>query len=318
MSSRPRFGLISAVFLAAGSVSAGTQGFAFLAAPPAAAPAGMAGAAVAEPAVPWAAFYNPAALAGLESSSLSFHGYSMWGDAHHESVSHARPARWGGWSATGGVFGVRDLVKTYYDPASPDRFVESGDLEAGSQYVGAAFGRPAGRSFAWGAGATLVKEDLDTESSVTLLADAGLQGLVDEKYRWGLSFLGAGPGARGSAAPFRLQAGVGYAPEPWVSWEVDLLHPLHGTDAIMIGGRFTWEESAFLRLGYRHRLKEQNMDNLSGASAGLGGIWGNFSADYAFQPFAEFGGTHLISLNWSWGEEAARRGPASRHRRFVR
>lgn len=297
------FGLIMAVvFIAGPAWAAGARGFVFLAAPPVAAAAGQAGAAVAEGGAPWAAFFNPAGLAGLASSALSLHGQSLWGDVHHEAVGLSRASHWGGWSVTAGILGVSGLVRTRTDPSSPDHFTEDGSLRAGDQYAGAAFGRRVGEESAWGLGMTFLKEDLDRRAAWTAVVDAGFQGMIEAKYRWGVALLSVGPSAGSTPPPTRLQAGIAYAPEPWLSWEADALRAFRGEDALMLGFRFSRGENAFLRAGYRYRTRNNQLGKLNGFAGGLGGRWGSLIVDYAFQPFGDLGGEHLVSLSWLWNE----------------
>lgn len=303
---------------------AGRSGFTFLNSPPAAAPASMAGAVAGATGKPWSVFYNPAGLARLDRASLSLHGQSAWEDVLHESVSYARPrGRRDAWALTAGIFAVQGLVKTRYDPASPDHFTESGSLRAGDQYLGAAYGRRISPEWDAGAAVKLLKEDLDDRSAWTAALDLGVAREVDDRWGWGAAVRNLGPGAKLSSekfsTPLRAQAGAYYKTESWMEWGLDYVHGFKdGGDEILGGVQFDWQKTAFLRAGYRHLFKENGLGALSGATAGLGGRWGSLEADYAFQPFGDLGGAHRVSLSWQFGKPRLNENHRVRRRSRVR
>ncbi len=300
--------LTASVFLcfSAGRVRAAeTDGFSFLDAPPEASAAAMAGAVAARREDPSALSCNPAGLADLREESVSLHSRLAWQDVTQEAVSYARPSPGGGWGVVGGLMNVGGLVKTRYDPSSPDRFVTDGSLRAGDQYAGAAVGRRLNWGLSWGAGAKILKEDLDTRSAAALALDAGLLRRLDSQWALGAALQNVGVPVWFSSAsvapPARVQAGVFYSPEDWAEWELDDVQPFQGSGELLLGGQFRLEQTTFLRVGYRFLFRKNRLGAMSGASAGLGARLDGLGIDYALEPFGDLGMLHRVTLSWRWG-----------------
>jgi hypothetical protein len=93
-----------------------------------------------------------------------------------------------------------------------------------------------------------------------------------------------------------------------LSLEGDLIHPLRGQGAgFTAGGEFDFQKQAFLRAGYRGRFRGRGRESGDGFTAGVGGRWGDWQADYAVSPFDDLGAAHRFSLTWRWRE--ARKDP---------
>jgi hypothetical protein len=296
------FLLLLGLLAGPGWAAAGKNGFSFLTASPAASAVGAAGALAAQTGDPAALYCNPAGLARLAAEEASLHSQSGLQDVTQGAVSYVRPAGRGGWGVAAGFLAVGGLTKTRVDPSSPDGFSTEGSLRAGDQYLAAALARPWTEDGAWGADVKVVKEDLDTRSAAVLALDAGVVRRLDAEWRLGAAVRNLGTPARFSSEksppPARFQLGARYQSVAWADWEADLAKDFRGDGELLAGGRFSWNDAAFLRLGYQLRFRRSGLGALSGAAAGLGGRWGAFAADYAVRPFGDLGWTHTFTVSW--------------------
>jgi hypothetical protein len=301
-----RHGVAGGLLLLAGAASAagGKTGFSFLASPVETSAAAMAGAVVSRPGDPSALTCNPAGLGMVHEPSIALHSNIGFQDVTQETLSYVRPGAGGAWGLSAGALMVGGLPRTRYDPSSVDSYSSDGNIQAGDQYLGVAFGRGVGRDFAWGAGAKVVREVLASRSGIAAAADAGVLRRTDEFWMFGAAVRDVGTSAKlGSGTvspPARVQAGAYFTPLEWSQWELDGVLPFQGKPEVLLGAQFKIQES-FFRLGYRFQTRKTNLGTIAGASAGFGVAWGDFVLDYALLPFGDLGFDHRVSFSWRPG-----------------
>jgi hypothetical protein len=284
------------------AASSGGEGFTQLQISPYARSAAMAEASTAYVADALSLYSNPAGLAHLQQSEVSFQYMSHFQDVATNALSYVRPSERGGWGVSVGLLSVDGIPKTTVDLSSVDRFVESGEVEAGSQLAAFSFARRQSRDLVWGATVKALQEKLAGENAMSLLADAGLIYRVDRFRRLAVVVQNAGsPGkfvSQSVPAPLRVRAGAYFAPRKWLQWEIDGLYRSAGPFEALVGTEMMWQDHAFLRFGYRRSFASSQLGFLAGASFGVGVKWNNFRMDYAFLPFDDLGSTHQLTVGW--------------------
>lgn len=285
------------------AATSGKTGFQFLKLNPSARSAGMAEATAAFVGDLGAAQANPAGLAHIIAPEVSAQHLSCFQDASYDHLAMAFQTERGGWAAGVGIFDIADIPKTRSDASVSDRFVESGSIEAGDQLVSFSWARRQTRNVAVGASVKAAREQLDTKSAYSLLADGGFIYRINTYWRVAGSLQNLGtPGkfiSKSVMPPARIRGALYCSPEDWVAWEVDALRYLDGGSELLVGAEANWYQEGFLRLGYRQGFPKTDVDSsLAGFTIGGGLKFRNFRADYAYAPFGDLGESHRISVGW--------------------
>jgi hypothetical protein len=286
--------------------SAGEAAFAFLTVTPFARSAGMAEATSAYVGEPLAVYSNPAGLAHLGMHHLSAHHGSHFQDVSYNNLTWIGPYRQGGVGVNVGMLSIADIPRTTFDPARTDRFVESGEVEAGDLAATFSWGHRYDRRLAVGANLKAARETLDAESAVSVMADAGVIYRSPFRRKWRLAGVlqNLGTPAKFTSAsvrpPTRVRAGVLNQFRPWGLWSAELVQGLGQDPTLLAGGEFSWERKGFARVGYRHHFRPTDLGLTAGVTLGLGWQAEQFDMEYAFLPFGDLGSSHFVSLSWKW------------------
>ncbi len=319
---RFRYLTASLVFFAGAlhAASPGADSFSFLNISPYARSAALADATSAYVGDTFSVYSNPAGLAHLQEKSASINHVSHFQGVAYDNLTYIMPYGRGGVGASLGYLRYSDIPKTTFNPSATatgaDRFTQSGDIDAGDYAASVAWGFRHNSNLALGANFKLVQETLDTKSSVAALFDAGgiyrfplyrqwRAAAVLQNVGYATKFISETPDV-----PTRLRGGLFYSPEMWADWSGELVYNLHGNPEVALGGEFSWQQTAFLRAGYRYGFRDAKLGGLTGASLGVGLKAGSFRLDYAFLPFGDLGDSHRISLGWSFGSPRTGRAAA--------
>ncbi len=245
---------------------------------------------------------NPAGMAHIKSNVISVQHMSHFQDMVFDHMAFVRPSLRGAWGIHVGVHSVKGITKTQYDSSAADRFIKTGQLKAGSQFVALSYGYRERRSLALGGTAKLIKEDLDGESAMTVAIDCGAIYRVNHFWRVAGVVQNAGPAAKfideKFYPPARAKIGIFNAPERWMEWEMGCVYNLYGDPELLIGGELNWAQTGFVRSGYKYFLKKNDLGSLEGLTFGLGFVWHPMALDYAYLPFGDMGQSHKISFTW--------------------
>jgi hypothetical protein len=112
---------------------------------------------------------------------------------------------------------------------------------------------------------------------------------------WVLQHLG---GDTDSAMPMTFRIGTAYHGDR-LNAAMDLSYGLVDQFMIVgIGGELRVHPSVVLRLGYQWEGQDQGLAGFRGVSAGAGFKLGDFTLDYAYQPFGDLATSHRISVEY--------------------
>lgn len=250
-----------------------------------------------------ASAWNPAGLGRVAQKSVSFMHYQLFESINYEYLAYAQPV-----GAAGGV--GAHLVYVFTNPIP--RTVE----DAGGSFDPNASGGTFGNSdlklnvsgafspsdwLSLGAGADYFQDKVDKDSADGFMGDAGLMVKPLPKAAFGASLQNVGPAIRGGGRP-PAQARAGGHWEPWegglAAAEYD--YAFDSDRRIWSIGVEQWFMGmAAVRTGYQWGEKKDAGGNRY--SAGMGLRLGPAQFDYAFSPLGELGGTHRVSLTFSFG-----------------
>jgi hypothetical protein len=293
--------LVALLIAAASTSRAATPGFAFLEVPAGARGASMGGAYASVTNGPDAAFWNPAALVGVEGLQASATHIEFLGHLRHEQFVLA--SRHFGGVLAGSVRAMyTEPIDQRDDLGNLTGTFGSHDLE-----FRLAYGHHVMGGLSLGGSAQVLRERLDTESATTYAF--GLGGTFEPRRIAGLRLAVTadqlGPAAhysigdtRGDAVtlPAAVQVGASYsrAAAAGLTWRGALETRMTSGRAgvAVVGGELAHAASGMsLRAGWRVN------DQQSALAFGAGYARAALSVDYAFVPFRDdLGDTHRFSL----------------------
>jgi len=259
----------------------------------------------------YAAFWNPAGLAALESAELALsHNKSFMG-VDQQYFSMAYPLRYG---STLNLNLTRMSISPLqgYDAQG----TKTGQVTAGDYALGLAYGRALLKDEAQqpmlSAGLNLkgVKENLDTASAQTLAADMGViyylrpqRRTGRAEWRFGLAARNLGPGLKFDEERFDLptiyQLGAAWQSRPYGDLLTLSLDHVFSRDEgyhLAGGAEYVVHRLLAFRLGYR-----TGQDIGLGLRAGVGFKLKRMEVDYAFAGFGDLGEMHRVGLSLRLG-----------------
>lgn len=294
------------------SDDAGTAGMAFLKIPPGGRPAAMGGAYSALATDVHALAYNPGGLGLVRQSELTLMHTEYFTDINYEYAGFVGPR------VAGGTMGAS---VTYLDLGSFQRTtigaggapVLGGDFDAGDLAFSVGYGRQATPELAWGVAGKYLREKLDDVTGQGWAVDLGVIGRIPSvpglTLAAGVANLGPGIRYQNERAklPILWRGGAGYTfgAIP-LTLALDLKRATDSNWGVAVGGEYLFQKTLALRAGY-----DPWQDAGSGFTCGLGVALDNFQVDYAFEPGAELGDIHRISLSVKLGEPALPATPAA-------
>jgi len=128
-------------------------------------------------------------------------------------------------------------------------------------------------------------------------ASAGLLVRAGKDVALGLAARHLGPSKDGFSLPAVVQGGAAWHPRDRLQVSLDGAYGLTDRLAqIAVGAEFEPHRVFVLRAGYSHMLENQELEGLTGLTAGLGFRFRGWGLDYAFQPFGELAVIHRVGL----------------------
>ncbi|MBI4051895.1 MAG: PorV/PorQ family protein [Elusimicrobia bacterium] len=292
------------------SQSKGTTGAAFLQIPMGARAEALGQSYAASMAGAESLFWNPAGLSLLSEAECSelILGYNrLLETGYSGSLAYAKPL----------PAGVLGLGWTYFSQGSIESFNTLGDPTGGFTPYDMAFSLSFSRmrrGISLGGTLKGIRSQISTEGGSTFAFDLGLirsraTELGNKRVDIGFLFQNLGaPLKIGSAAdplPFKVQAGLLWYAHPRVIGALDVHAPVNRSPYASFGAefRYPWSGSRMItsaRAGYSLRNTNQ-VDGLSGMTAGFGLGLSQLRLDYAWVPFGDLGQTHRISMTFAFG-----------------
>jgi len=297
---------------ALGSGSKGTAGAQFLKIAPGARAVGMGEAygGVAEGV--YAAYYNPAGLAFVETVEA---GASR--DQHFEGISHNYGAlavpllSWRDTRRKRNELGTAALTLTSLSISDIERrgLVETdtpqGTFGASDFAYSIAYGYALSKRFALGGAFKMIQQNLDSTSASAFAIDGGAL-VKGERFSWGGGIRNFGQGVTlGSTKdplPTTVYAGAGYRPSG--RWLVagELRQPSDDSLLISLGMEYTRIFNKQLTGAVRAGFNSSNMDaeGFGGATLGGGIIYKRTEFGLAWAPMGDLGSTFRYSLRFKF------------------
>jgi hypothetical protein len=290
--------LVLAALIPAHASAVGENGFAFLKLGVGARAMGMGGAYVAEVNDPTAVYWNPAGLAALQTTQITFMHNEWIQDFRQDFACVATPAfrnRGGGLALGLSTFYSSEFEKRTDTGLLIGHFGFNDILATGS----AAF--PLARGLTGGLSAKYVREMIDQESASSIAGDLGVRYQLP---RTAVTLAGAlqnvGTKATFITESFKLpttvRMGAAYALgiPAWngqTHLSAEYRHASGDGSRVQVGGEFVYRQVAALRAGLKLGYDEEKL------SFGLGLNRDRFSFDYAIVPLSsDLGTTHFFSL----------------------
>ena len=275
--------------------------------------AGLAGSFVAANDDPDVIFYNPAGIAFLENTPVSF-----------TYVKHLLDINFAGLTASKefagiGRFGAGIKYVNYGSFTGADEFGNiSSDFGAGEVAFDIAYANFLDDNFSYGASAKFIFSSLEKYTSTAAGIDVGLNYSIPQE-RWNFAFAMLNIGGQLSSyastrenIPFEIVFGVSkkfqnvplklYVDFHRLNDEADGLKQRF--NAFSFGGELSLSKSLKLRLGYDNKKrKDLTIDSfagLAGFNLGVGLNIKSYSFNYSFSSMGEIGALHRIGVSTSF------------------
>lgn len=284
--------LISIAFLTA----AEPTGVNFLNIAVGARPASMAGAFVSIAEDIEAAYWNPAGLAQIENVQFTAMHLQWSSDIMYEFIAVANNFKnLGAFSAS--IFylnlGNIDARDEYGQPLP--------ELSAYGVCGMVSYGRSILDKANIGTSIKLFQEKIGNEQASSYAIDIGGLYRLD-KVSFGLGCRNLGMKLKyideEIQLPVTAQAGVSYRPiGSQLILGLDLVHQIYEERmSLGIGVEYWIQQMVALRTGYHYQMRDDELSALNGLGAGIGMKHRQFGIDYGYEPSAELGDIHRISL----------------------
>jgi uncharacterized protein UPF0164 len=289
------------------SMSSGTSGFSFLNLPVGARATAMGQAFTSVPNDIQGLVYNPACLASLTASQMSFQHLSYIESVDQEAASfgHAGRDEEMSWGVSTDYLRVGDITRTVATGQSVgDGFTEAGTFSTYDMAAGLSAAGPVSDDLKAGGTVKFLHESLADASSSAGAVDAGILYRLRDEHAWyvGASVLNLGLASKFADAavklPYTFRAGL--SGQPFSQWllSTDYVKRVDTSGELDVGAEVAPRRMFSMRLGYRYALTQPDLGGLSNFSAGIGLREKQYSLDYAFIPMGDFGITHRITVSY--------------------
>ena len=245
----------------------------------------------------YASYWNPAGLAKLQKPQLALMHNEWFAGINHEFVGVALPL------GSIGTVGASASYLSFGELQGRDR--DGNETAIFRPYDLAmifSYARSFGHSFAFGANAKFLREQIADETGTGIAFDfGGLYTFPDMPLSLGGNIQHLGPRvtfieeAFGLPVTIRLGAAYRLRNEALVL-TTDIIRPTDNDIAIGIGAGYTIGNILQLRTGYKYQLGGNDLGAISGLTGGFGLTLLRFQVDYALVPFGVLGLTHRFSL----------------------
>ena len=304
--------IFATVYLQAAG-SSGTSGFSFLNLPVGARATALGQAFTSVPNDIQGLVYNPASLATLAASQLSFQHLSYVDNVDQEAVSYGHAGRQEGmsWGILANYLSVKDITRTVSTgQSSGDGFTENGTFSTYDMALGLSAAGPVLEDLKVGGTVKFIRESLSDASSNAGAFDGGVIYRLSDEHSWnvGVSLLNVGFASKYADAAVKLPSTfrTGISGQPFSQWllAADYVKRVDTSGEFDVGAEVTPRRFLSLRLGYRYALTAPDLGGLSNFSAGIGLRHNRFSFDYAFIPMGDLGITHRITVGYRFKPKA--------------
>ncbi len=287
--------------------TSGTSSFAFLNIPVGARSTAMGQAFTSVPNDVQGLPYNPAGLATMIASQISFQHLSYVEDTVQEAVLLGQAGRDKtlSWGLSANYLRVGQITRTVATGLDTgEGFSETGDLSTYDLSLGLSGAGPVADDLQVGGTVKFIRESLADASSNAGAVDAGIMYQLQDEHAWnlGASLLNLGFASRFSEAsvklPWTFRAGI--SGQPFAQWllALDYVKRMDMEGEIDAGIEVNPRRFFSFRLGYRYAFSRPDLGGLSDFSAGVGLRQKQLSLDYAFIPLGDLGTTHRVTIGW--------------------
>ena len=245
----------------------------------------------------YASYWNPAGLARLQKPQLALMHNEWFADINHEFVGVALPL------GSIGTVGASASYLSFGELQGRDR--DGNETTIFRPYDLAmifSYARGFGNSFALGANAKFLREQIADETGTGVAFDFGaLYTFPDMPLSLGINAQHLGPRVAFIEEAFGLPVTIrlGAAYKLWneaLVLTTDVIRPTDNDIAIGVGAGYTIGNILQLRTGYKYQLGGNDLGAISGLTGGFGLTLLRFQVDYALVPFGVLGLTHRFSL----------------------
>src|SRR5207302_4870194 len=261
----------AAVYLHAAE-SSGTSGFSFLNLPVGARATAMGQAFTSVPNDIQGLVYNPACLASMLASQMSFQHLSYVDSVDQEAASFGRAGREDemSWALSTNYLRVGDITRTVATgQTSGDGFTERGTFSTYDMALGLSAAGPVSDDFKAGGTVKFIHESLGDASSSAGAVDVGVLYRINDEHSWnvGASVLNLGLASKFAEAavklPYTFRAGI--SGQPFSQWllSTDFVKRVDTTGEFDAGAEVTPRRMISMRLGYRYALTPPDLGGLS-------------------------------------------------------
>jgi tetratricopeptide (TPR) repeat protein len=246
-----------------------------------------------------AVFFNPAGLSGLATSQLVLHHNSYLAGTFEETLVYGFP------------LDQRDgmaLALNYVNWGNLDlrdaNGVNQGSYNDSDVSVLAGWGREWAGGFSAGVALRGLQQKIVDNLYNEISLSFGALWKPLPRLRLGAAYSNLGTDMGGSALAQDLQAGGSYLMP--VDRNKDLLLALsgdwqpQGISRLMCGLEGDVDQAFLFRAGYQLPLDGRIAGGSTAYSIGAGLRWREFSLDYAYLPFGDFGASHRLSLGYQF------------------
>jgi hypothetical protein len=285
----------------------GTTAFSFLSLPVGARATAMGEAFGSVPNDIQALNYNPATLATLVASQISYQHLTYVEDVDQEALAFGHAGRDEGlsWAVSSNYLQVSNITRTVATlQQTGDGFTDAGSLSTYDMSLGLSAAAPVTEDLRVGGTVKFLRESLADASSTAGAVDGGLLYRLSEEHALNLGAsaenLGFASKFADAAVELPTTGRVGISGRPFAQWLLssDFVKQVDTKGEFDIGAEITPRPYVSFRVGYRYALTDPEQGGLSNFSAGLGMRFNQISIDYAFVPMGDLGITNRISVNY--------------------
>jgi long-subunit fatty acid transport protein len=289
------------------ATTSGTAGFSFLNLPVGARATAMGEAFSSVPNDIQGLVYNPACLATMAASQLSFQHLTYVDSVNQEAFSfgHAGRQEEMSWGVSANYLSVADITRTVATgQVGGDGFTEQGTFSTYDMALGLSAAGPVAEDLKAGGTVKFIHESLADASSSAGAVDAGVTYRLSDEHSWNVaaSVLNFGLASKFADAavklPWTFRAGL--SGQPFAQWllSTDYVKRVDTSGEFDVGAEVTPRRFFSLRVGYRYALTRPELGGLSDFSAGVGLRYHHMVFDYAFIPLGDLGITHRITVSY--------------------
>lgn len=281
---------------------AGTAGAAFLKIGIGARPIGMGGAFVAVADDANTLYWNPAGLVNISRPEITVTHNEWFESIKYEFIGYSHPTeKWGNFGIGLYLLHMAKIARTKED-AQGLYAGEEGTFKASDKAFVLAYGREINDDISVGVNLKIIQQVNADVKGKGIAVDLGcLYNLPVRNLIAGLNVQNIGPAIKingeNFALPINVKLGCSYRVNQRLLLAMDLNQPIDNYLSASMGGEFWFRNMFAVRLGYRYKLKGNDLGFLSGLRAGCGFKWQILQLDYAWVPYGDLGNTHRISIN---------------------